>query len=66
MEQLQIYAALFCLEYKVKPVDINIELRLYQNDEIIIDNPDQEIIVPIMDKIITFDKIINRIKEQEN
>jgi hypothetical protein len=66
MEQLQIYAALFCLEYKVKPADINIELRLYQNDEIIIDNPDQEIIVPIMDKIITFDKIINRIKEQEN
>ena len=66
MEQLQIYAALFCLEYKVKPTDINIELRLYQNDEIIIDNPDQEIIVPIMDKIITFDKIINRIKEQEN
>lgn len=66
MEQLQIYAALFCLEYKVKPSDINIELRLYQNDEIIIDNPDQEIIVPIMDKIITFDKIINRIKEQEN
>lgn len=66
MEQLQIYAALFCLEYKVKPADINIELRLYQNDEIIIDSPDQEIIVPIMDKIITFDKIINRIKEQEN
>jgi hypothetical protein len=66
MEQLQIYAALFCLEYKVKPADINIELRLYQNDEIVIDNPDQEIIVPIMDKIITFDKIINRIKEQEN
>ena len=66
MEQLQIYAALFCLEYKVKPADINIELRLYQNDEIIIDNPEQEIIVPIMDKIITFDKIINRIKEQEN
>ncbi len=26
MEQLQIYAALFCLEYKVKPADINIEL----------------------------------------
>ena len=66
MEQLQIYAALFCLEYKVKPADINIELRLYQNDEIVIDNPDQETIVPIMDKIITFDKIINRIKEQEN
>lgn len=66
MEQLRIYAALFCLEYKVKPADIDIELRLYQNDEIVIDNPNQEIIVPIMDKIITFDKIIKKIKEQEN
>lgn len=65
MEQLEIYAALFCLEYKVNPADINIELRLYQNDEILYHNPTVEDIVPIMDKIITFDEIINRIKEQE-
>ena len=30
MEQLEIYAALFCLEYKVKPADIEMELRIYQ------------------------------------
>lgn len=65
MEQLEIYAALFCLEYKVKPSDIEIELRLYQNNEILYHNPTAEDIVPIMDKIITFDKIINKIKEQE-
>ncbi len=65
MEQLQIYAALFCLEYNHKPSDIDIELRLYQNDEIIFFNPTVEDIVPIMDKIITFDKIINQIKERE-
>lgn len=65
MEQLEIYAALFCLEYRVKPSDIEIELRLYQNNEIRYHNPTAEDIVPIMDKIITFDKIINKIKEQE-
>lgn len=65
MEQLEIYAALFCLEYKKKPSDMDIELRLYQNNEILYFKPTAEDIVPIMDKIITFDKIIRRVKEQE-
>lgn len=65
MEQLMIYAALFCLEYKIKPGNIEIELRLYQNNEILYHNPTAEEIVPITDKIITFDKIITKIKEQE-
>lgn len=65
MEQLEIYAALFCLEYDVRPGDIDMELRIYQNDEIVVHNPTVEDIGPIMDKIITFDKIINKIKEQE-
>ena len=65
MEQLEVYVALFCLEYKVKPADIRMELRLYQSDDILVANPTVEDIAPIMDKIITFDKIINKIKEQE-
>lgn len=65
MEQLEIYAALFCLEYNTKPSNIDIELRLYQNNEILYHNPTAEDIVPIMDKIITFDKIIDKIKERE-
>ena len=66
MEQLEIYAALFCLEYKIKPADIDIELRIYQSDDIMIFNPTVEDIVPIMDKIITSDKIISKIKTEEN
>lgn len=65
MEQLMIYAALFCLEYKIKPGNIEIELRLYQNNEILYHIPTAEDVVPIMDKIITFDKIIAKIREQE-
>lgn len=62
MEQLEIYAALFCLEYNKKPSDIDIELRIYQNNEILVHNPTVEDILPIMDKIITFDKLIDRMK----
>lgn len=62
MEQLEIYAALFCLEYDMRPGDINMELRIYQNNEIVIHIPTAEDIAPIMDKIVTFDKLLNRIK----
>ncbi len=65
MEQLEIYAALFCLEYKKKPSEIDTELRIYQSDDILVCNPTAEDIVPIMDKIITFDKIISKMKAEE-
>ena len=65
MEQLEIYAALFCLEYRVKPGDIQIELRIYQNDEIIYHNPTAEDIVPIMDKIMHLDKLLSKIDEED-
>ena len=62
MEQLMIYAALFCLEYKVKPTDIDIQLRIYQSDEVLVHDATAEDIVPIIDKIIAFDNIITKIK----
>lgn len=65
MKQLYIYAALFCLEYRIKPGEIQFELRIYQNDEVIIDTPTADDILPIMDKIISFDKIIRKIREEE-
>lgn len=65
IEQLEIYAALFCLEYNVDPKDISMELRIYQTDDILVANPTAEDIRPIMDKIIIFDKIIDDINKQE-
>ena len=38
------------------------ELRIYQNDDILIANPEVDEILPIMDKIVTFDKCLNKIK----
>jgi len=63
MVQLEIYAALFCLEYSKNPYDVSMELRIYQRNEKRIENPEPETIRAIMDKIIDFDHMIERIKK---
>jgi len=60
--QLEVYAALFCLEYKIKPHEIEIELRIYQSNEVRIYDADPEVILHIMNTIIMFDKRINEIR----
>lgn len=60
MEQLKIYAALFCLEYEIKPGEIDMELRIYQNDEVLYHNPTADEILPIMDTIVRLNKIIEK------
>lgn len=65
MEQLEIYAALFCLEYQYKPEEIDMELRLYQSNEVLVHNPTVNDIYSIMDKIVEFDTVINDIKKKE-
>jgi len=60
--QLEVYTALFCLEYDVNPNDIEIELRIYQNDEVRIYNGDPLSIFAIMDKIRVFDARIEQLR----
>jgi len=64
--QLEIYAALFCLEYSISPFEIDIELRIYQSGEVRIYVPTPEFILELMDKIILFDKRIEYMKEVGN
>lgn len=64
-KQLEVYAALFCLEYGADPFDIGIELRIYQRDEVRVYDPIPEGILSIMDKIIDFDQQIELIKEED-
>jgi hypothetical protein len=63
IEQLMIYAALFCLEYHIKPSNIQIELKIYQSNEILHHEPEADEILPIMDKIVSFDKFLNRVED---
>lgn len=65
IEQLEIYAALFCLEYRLKPGEIKMELRVYKNDEVLVHNPTAEDIAPIMDKIIHLDKLLAKYEGEE-
>ena len=64
MEQLEVYAALFCLEYRIKPGEIEMELRVYKNDEVLIHKPTAEDILPIMDKIVHLNKLLERLESE--
>jgi hypothetical protein len=62
-QQLEVYAAYFCLEYNVKPGKIQYDLRIYQHDQIYRFETDPEDIAFIMDRIKTFNALIEQQKE---
>ena len=64
MEQLKGYAALFCLEYKIKPSTIKIELRIYQSNDILMYEPLAEEIDRLMEIIVRDDKIIDKVNDE--
>jgi len=61
MTQLEVYAAIFCLEYGFNPNDIEIELRIYFDDEIIVHHPEQ--IAELMIIIVESDKLVDALKQ---
>lgn len=62
--QLKAYAALFCLEYKVRPMEIEYDLRIYQTEDVIMIDTDPEEIAFIMDRYKTSAKLIERKREE--
>ena len=66
VEQLLVYAALFCLEYNVKPSTLKgCELRIYQNDDVKCYIPEAEEIEEIMEIIVHLDKVIQQSEYEE-
>jgi hypothetical protein len=65
VHQLEVYAALFCLEYDQNPFEIKFELRIYQDNEVVMFDVDPEDIVFIMDKIREFDRILSHRRLEE-
>lgn len=63
--QLVVYAAFFCLEYDVKPGEIRIVLRIYQNDAMTEYEPSTVEVINVMSQIKHFDAIIERVKAEE-
>lgn len=66
MKQLHIYTALFCLEYAMDPHQMDIELRIYQSDDVEIEIPETTDILQVMQKIREFDLIIEDMKQEED
>lgn len=64
IEQLEIYAALFCLEYRFKPHEIDTHLRIYQSNEVLCHDPEPEEIKTIIDTIVSHDQFITQIKKE--
>lgn len=61
--QLEIYAALFFLEYKdVKLDNTDIELRIYQSNDVLIYNPEKATISARMRQVIDADREIEKLK----
>lgn len=61
-KQLDVYVALFCLEYGVNPQDIDIETRIYQGNGYEVSIPEPDYILDIMNTIEEFSIIIDNIK----
>lgn len=63
--QLEVYAALFCLEYEISPFMIReIELRIYQDNACRVYVADPSFIRYIMDKIVAFDEQLNILRKE--
>lgn len=65
MRQLEVYAAETCLEYGLRPEDLNVELRIYQSNEILFHKPTPEELYFRIDQIKDYDRIINEIRLKE-
>lgn len=65
MEQVMGYAALFFLEYTIKPRDVKTELRIYQGGEINYVEPETDEIEDIMATIINVNRISEKYQAKE-
>lgn len=64
MHQCILYAALFCLEYRMKPTEMKTELRIYQNDDFVVHEPEADELFHFMDRIVWADKRIKQMRAE--
>lgn len=64
IEQLKIYAALYCLEHDIDPKDIDTELRIYWNDDIIAEGFDASENAHYMEQIRNADLICQGVRQE--
>lgn len=62
--QLVAYAALFCLEYEIKPMTIDYDLRIFQNDDIHYYECDPEEVAYVVDRYKEANKLVTKHQEE--
>lgn len=65
MRQLKIYAGIFCFEYQMMPDQIEIVLRIYQNDQIEEYVADPIDMYMVMDRIKTMAALVASLREED-
>ena len=65
MDQLIVYGAIFCLEYEIKPWEIDTELRIYQSNKVIYHEPDPDEIFHAMDRILVGTRLLEAIRAEQ-
>jgi len=63
VHQIEVYAAIFCLEYGIDPYSIKMEFRIYQSGTVHKYEGDPEVVEKIMDRIVDFDNQLEQMKE---
>lgn len=61
--QLELYAAIFCLEYDIDPFSITFELRIYQRDQLLTFEPPSDLIHDLMKRIVYANDYVESLKE---
>lgn len=65
VRQLEVYAALFCLEYNMKPFDFErMEFRIYQSDAVKIFEGDPHIVTQLMEHIKMCSAVIDKLRAE--
>lgn len=64
MRQLEVYASLFCMEYNFNPFNLNMSLKIYQNDSIVEHVPGGDEIMHIMETIKSHSRWLDELTEE--
>lgn len=66
IEQVFIYAALYCYENRLDPLKTNFEARIYQNGEIYIEQPTGEEIKSLLNTILHINEVVSKFERGES
>lgn len=64
VRQLECYCALFCLEYQFRPHELEIEMRIYQNNQIQAFEADPDTVFMVMDRYVEYTKLLTDLREE--